>query len=183
VKRGGNPFSTERVRPGALPFFGDDERSLDAVEKSFIRHGLRGQIVGPHGVGKSTLLKNLVERLQGASTRVSLAPSAPHDGSLWVVDAVDKLNVHGRARLEWRRWRGPILVATHTRWRGLPVLWEARPEPACACRIVTHLLDGWSCEPPTETYIGARLDAVGGNVRELLFELYDWYEDVGSGAS
>lgn len=51
-----NPFSTKFIRPGAIDFiFGSVDQPRELVA-TFLRNGLRGQIIGPHGSGKSSFL-------------------------------------------------------------------------------------------------------------------------------
>ncbi len=58
-----NPFSTRFVRPGALAYrFPPGESAATLVER-LAASGWRGQIVGPHGSGKSTLVAALGETL------------------------------------------------------------------------------------------------------------------------
>lgn len=53
-----NPFSTRYHEPGALAYcFEDDANaSAEALYERFLASGRRGEIVGSHGTGKSTLL-------------------------------------------------------------------------------------------------------------------------------
>lgn len=57
-----NPFSVHRVEPGAIPFVGEGEASLDAILCRLMVMGFDGQITGPHGSGKTTLLVHLERR-------------------------------------------------------------------------------------------------------------------------
>lgn len=49
-----NPFSTIAVRPGAIPYL-EDEGFVDDVIRRWRCVGWIGQLVGPHGVGKTSL--------------------------------------------------------------------------------------------------------------------------------
>ena len=66
-----NPFATKFVTPGRLAFAGLGEKALDGLAETLMRqHGIY-QIIGPHGVGKTTLtydLEERVERLCGSDT-------------------------------------------------------------------------------------------------------------------
>lgn len=57
-----NPFSTSAVRPGAIPYFADD-KFIDNTILRWQRAGWLGQLVGPHGVGKTTLAMSMVSRI------------------------------------------------------------------------------------------------------------------------
>ena len=58
-----NPFSSERIRPGALTYLTGEGESVDDLIDRLEGTGFRGQIVGPHGTGKSTLLADLAAEL------------------------------------------------------------------------------------------------------------------------
>ena len=66
-----NPFATKFLSAGRLPFIGLCENTLDRLAETLIRQGCHGQIVGPHGVGKTTLtfeIEKRMERLRGTGT-------------------------------------------------------------------------------------------------------------------
>ena len=63
-----NPFATKFVGAGRLPFLGMVDETLDNLAETFVQQNFNGQIIGPHGVGKTTLtfeLEKRVERLNG----------------------------------------------------------------------------------------------------------------------
>ena len=64
-----NPFSSERVKPGALPYLLPAGHSLASLLDQLLASRGLGQIVGPHGAGKSTLLASL----NGAALRRGIA--------------------------------------------------------------------------------------------------------------
>ena len=59
-----NPFSARRLRPGVIPFLFPDGTTWSDLESRFCDHSFRGQILGPHGTGKSTLLAEWSRRLE-----------------------------------------------------------------------------------------------------------------------
>ena len=66
-----NPFATKFVTAGRLAFAGLGEQALDGLAKTLIKQKGPYQIIGPHGVGKTTLtydLEERVERLCGSDT-------------------------------------------------------------------------------------------------------------------
>ena len=75
-----NPFSTRHVRPGAIPYQFPPGQSADSLVAELARSGWQGQIIGPHGCGKSSLLQALRPALESAGRR-----------SLWV-----ELHAHNR---------------------------------------------------------------------------------------
>ncbi|MBI3201389.1 MAG: hypothetical protein HYZ29_07580 [Myxococcales bacterium] len=170
-----NPFCAARFAPGALPWIGDD---LDALAGRALVPGARHQIVGSHGSGKSTLLVELERRArrQGWSVlRVrgsrGLGPRSRAD--LLLVDEYEELSVWGRLRV--RRWAGAVVVSAH-RDVGLPTLCQRQASVALAEAIVARLAAGTDVVPPSAGELGALLGRHAGNVREVLFELYDQVE-------
>ena len=66
-----NPFATRFVRPGAIPYrFANGLVGRDRA--SLRQHDWRGEIVGPHGSGKSTLVQTLIPPLKEAGRDVRL---------------------------------------------------------------------------------------------------------------
>src|SRR5262249_23632578 len=59
----GNPFATRRVRPGAIPFLFPTGESVGQLLDRLRAAGWWGQVVGPHGSGKSTLVAALLPEL------------------------------------------------------------------------------------------------------------------------
>lgn len=183
----GNPFSTCHVRPGAIPFAfpaGLDARKLaDRLEA----RGWRGQVVGPHGSGKSTLLAALLPELRRRRTVVVVElheherhlPAtvwSPREGpTLLVIDGYEQLGWWSRRRVQnhCRRQGWGLLVTAH-RELGLPELYRTGVTPELAAVIVDGLRGD---ERPLDTPdLGRRLAHHRGNLREVLFELYDRYE-------
>jgi hypothetical protein len=94
-----------------------------------------------------------------------------------VIDGYEQLSLWRRLRLNrrCRRQRRGLLVTAHRPLLGLPLLYRTSTTPETAWRVVHYLLrEEPSLLAPAE--VAARLARHGGDVRELLFELYDWYE-------
>jgi hypothetical protein len=156
----------------------------------------RGQIIGPHGSGKSTLLAALVPELSQQAGGVVVArlqadarelprcidealeynaPAVPR--RLLVIDGYEQLSRWSRLWLQ-RRCRcvgHGLLVSAHRPLLALRVVYRTQVDPDMAWRVVRHLLRGEAC-PFTPEDLAGRLAAKGGNLRELLFDLYDRYE-------
>jgi len=62
-----NPFATRFVSSGRLGFIGLAEGALDQLAETLIQQNGNGQIVGPHGVGKTTLTYELENRIAECS--------------------------------------------------------------------------------------------------------------------
>lgn len=59
-----NPFATRYIRPGAIPyFFADPARCGEWLDR-FRAEGAQAQLVGPHGVGKTSLGLELARHLR-----------------------------------------------------------------------------------------------------------------------
>ena len=188
-----NPFSTRYVRPGAMPYLlAGEDQTVSGVMALWQQAGWRGQIIGPHGSGKSTLIAALVSETQrlgmrsvvialrdgqrrlGVTLRRMALPAGPARVAI-VVDGYEQLAWCHRA---WLRWlcgrRGWGLLVTAHRPVGLPLLAQTRPSEELAERIVRQLL-------PEDDVI-RRADVLErytlrqGNLREMLFDLYDLYE-------
>ena len=137
----GNPFSTCRVRPGSLEFQFPHELPPQQLVARLANQQWWGQIVGAHGVGKSTLLHSWLPLLADAGRTVSWwtlqggqrrlpaelwrAARSWHDTTLVVVDGYEQLSWLARRRLvsRCRRTRAGLLVTTHYD-AGLPTLIE-----------------------------------------------------------
>jgi len=191
-----NPFSTRFTRPGAVPFqfapqAGTAKHGLDALVDKLSGLGRRSQIIGPHGSGKSTLLSQLIAVLARRGLQAWLVslhdgqrrmPSgwvavAEHAGAwLVIVDGYEQLNACSRLALRFScRRRGWQLLVTAHQDVGLPTLFHTSTDLATARSIVAQLLTA-SDQKIDERCIADSFAAAQGNVREMLFELYDRYE-------
>lgn len=151
-----NPFAAQYVRPGAIPFLFPTGVSPQSLWTKFSQLGFRAQIVGPHGSGKSTLVRTLLSQPpwvdspkrvyyprrvgedfwggldRGKRGRGRLGPReifrlAP--STLVVVDGVEQLGIIGRALLRWvTRVRSiNLLVTSHRELRPLATLLRLEP--------------------------------------------------------
>ena len=186
-----NPFATRHTRPGALKFRfppGEDEATI--VERLRSQQW-SGQMIGPHGSGKSTLLTALVPALEAAGRHVRC--HALHQGERrfalprddWknftsttqlVIDGYEQLGrlVRWSVERRCRRRSCGLLVTTH-RDLGLPTVFTMNPRLELAIDLVRQLVpagDDTICLSDIEAAWRRR----GGNVREMLFDLYDLFE-------
>lgn len=177
----GNPFAAARFAPGVLPWLSDEPDHLETLAARAFARGARHQVLGPHGSGKSTLLAHLEALARrrgvpcvrfrgshglplGALVRLARSPA-----SIVLVDEAEELGAARFASVTAATGLTSIpLVASTHRDLGLPTLHHARVDAALASRIVHHLAPG---EAPPD--LADRLARHGGNVREVLFELYD----------
>lgn len=186
-----NPFATRWVRPGAIPYLFPPGESLPVLVERLEASAWRGEIIGPHGSGKSTLVAHLAPALATCGRNVSWYPvgsgrSGRPTAGAWppqwsaatqvVVDGYEQLGRLARLRLQAAAWRAGcgLLITTH-RPAGFPQLMQTGPVRATVLAIVDELLAG------DQTVIGpvdvaASMSIQGANVREILFDLYDLYE-------
>lgn len=182
-----NPFSTRFVRPGALPFRFPPGSDAASLAHDLERLGGWGQIIGPHGSGKSTLLAALLPHLRQRQTVVTvelhtdrrrwpdLAPLPPP--ALLVVDGFEQLSwwTRWRVRSLCRRWGWGLLVTAHADM-GLPLLHRTGVDPSVAHEIVAALLSPDEQHLCAPDHLEQALARHRGNLRDVLFDLYDIYE-------
>ncbi len=189
-----NPFSTRFTRPGTLAYVFPSGQNGASLVARLAASGWRGQIVGPHGSGKSTLLAALAEPLACAgrrSHRVVLrdrqrrlprrwrSDARQAGANLLVIDGYEQLSVASRAwaRLVCTIYGWGMLVTAHQDV-GLPTL----AMTSTSARLAHLLVDRLTQASPRRLRQGAvdeSFAAAGGNVREMLFDLYDRWETDG----
>lgn len=191
-----NPFSTRFTRPGALPPLAMDGSSIDAA--SLLRRlsalGGTAAIRGPHGSGKSTLMRSLEAALAaegrlGGSLR--LGGGRLHDplavirgvaacgpAEVLCVDGWERLGPLAAAGLAaTARLLGRQLLVTVHGATTIPTLVETATSVELLERIVGLLPPhGGSIHPQD---VREAFAASAGDLREALFSLYDLYEAAG----
>jgi hypothetical protein len=186
-----NPFSTNRVRPGALPFLFPPGQNAETLIGRLRQAGWRGEIIGRHGSGKSTLLAALTAALERAGQQTVLITL--HDGQrrlpldlrrdgrlrpplVLIVDGYEQLGRWRRLLLKrFCRRRGIGLLVTAHESMGLPLLCQTAVTLDLAEQIVRQLL-GDQPSPFTAAEVSQALSRRSGDLRETLFDLYDLYE-------
>jgi hypothetical protein len=186
-----NPFSTRCARPGAIPFLFPEGVDLRTLIQRLRGNDWRGEIVGPHGSGKSALLATLIPAIEQAGKRVVLIElrdgqrrlpsplgrmSGMDGAAVLVIDGYEQLSALSRfGAKRFCAARGVGLLATTHSPTGLPELHVMATDRDTAQRIVDHLLGGdWSQIGRQD--VDATFIRHEGNLRETLFALYDLYE-------
>ncbi len=192
-----NPFSTKCIRPGAIGFlFLNGERANDLIER--LRDAAwRGQIIGDHGSGKSTLIAALADPLKRAGRRTwtirlrdgqrglprGWASAAERAGAnMIVIDGYEQLSRWSRwlIAVRCRRHDWAVLVTAH-RDVGFPTIFCTRASVEVAQAVVARLVPSGD-ETISRQTVTERFLAADGDVREMLFALYDEYELRGTSA-
>jgi hypothetical protein len=186
-----NPFSAGRIRPGAMPFLPAAGGDAEALVERLRQNQWRGQIVGRHGTGKSSLLRALIPAIQDAGRPTLLLEL--HDGqrrlpgglraigqlrfpAVLAVDGYEQLAWWNRLRLRrFCRRRGVGLVVTAHGRAGLPPLVQTAIDAESAWPIVAQLQQGYR-PLVTPQDLAEHLRRHEGDLREALFDLYDLYQ-------
>jgi hypothetical protein len=184
-----NPFSTRRTRPGALAYIFPPGDSATALVQRLAQNAWRGEIIGPHGTGKSTLLCALLPTIESAGRRPILitlhdgerslaahqdALTPASDDALLVIDGYEQLSRLSRWRVRrFCKSRGCGLLVTAHSSVGLPTLATTTVDFDTALAVVRCLAG----EPVADrTTIEQSWHAHCGNVRDVLFDLYELHE-------
>lgn len=192
-----NPFATRYTRPGALPYLYSEGLSAERLVERLRANHWWGEIIGPHGVGKSTLLASLSPSLEQAGREIHsvtlrdgqrrlprdfLTQCRRSNRTQIIVDGYEQLSRVRRFLLRRRCRRGGagLLVTAH-RPVGLPPLIDVHASRETLRQLIETLLAGDSNAvegkaPPTDQLLDELLATHGANVREMLFDLYNRYE-------
>jgi len=189
-----NPFATRYTRPGELPFIFDEETEdgLATVEKLLSRLrelGWWAEIVGPHGSGKTTLLTHLLKAVRNTGMAISLFTlrdgqrrlprgwqAMIQAGSLIAIDGYEQLRYVARWRVKRRcRQEGAGLIVTAHSSMRLPTLYRTHASLEVSRQVIERLLPHGAPRPSDDELVHL-LDVFHGNLREVLFALYDRYE-------
>ena len=152
-----------------------------------------GQIVGPHGTGKSTLLKAISDEMRRQGETVVEAvlrdqqrklPPELHKrlrelrGKIFVltIDGYEQLSYLEQFRMLWIkfRYRCGLLITAHRPVAGWPILYETSPNFDTLKRVLRHLLKNETLI--SAEYLDTLYEKYNGNLRLILLDLYDEWE-------
>jgi hypothetical protein len=189
-----NPFCTRRTKPGAISYLFSSNEDMVSIINRLRENKWRGAIVGPHGCGKTTLLGEIAAYLPSIG-HVS-AMFVLHDGQrrmpdgwrdkidavsteqalIAIVDGYEQLSRLSRFLLKRYCSRSHIgLLVTAHRQTDIKTIHHVMPTVETANRIVALLLRDTRIAFPSEL-VNSIYKKHGGNIREVLFELYDFAE-------
>ncbi|MBD3241391.1 MAG: hypothetical protein GF331_12450 [Chitinivibrionales bacterium] len=184
-----NPFRTERV----LAFrYRLESRELASLLDRFAALHYRASLVGPQGTGKTTLREDIEARMREQGWRICGVRLCREDPRLTAeqrrrireADAATLVTVDGAEQLGWCAWRwlrrvsrraGGLLVTLH-RERGLPVLHSHRCDFEVV-RTMVSALAGHDTAVSLDKDLREMYAVYGGNTRDVLRELYDWWAE------
>jgi hypothetical protein len=175
-----NPFAMHRLLRERYRLTAAEWQSLIARLEQL---GWRGEIIGPCGSGKTTMLEDLAARLEERGWRARLMRFNTDDHRLRPLPRIDRSEIilcDGAEQLnafDWyclrrasRRASGLVITA-HDRGR-LPLLHRCETSPELLWALATSLDGGRALSACAELH--ARHD---GNLRAALRELYDRWAD------
>ena len=189
-----NPFASRFTRPGAIPYLYPPGQSAETLLETLQKNNWQGEIIGPHGSGKSSLLAELLPRMGEAGRKV--VPISLHQGDrtlsvsksdvkAWnsqtqvVVDGYEQLSWWSERRLQgWVKAQQAGLLITAHQPMGLPPLFTTQPTLELARQIVAQLLKESTngTGVPSHEDVAAAFARHPTNLREMLFSLYDVHQ-------
>lgn len=175
--RDSNPFATCWTSPEAIAFTPTADANVRDCIAKLEANRWRGEIVGPHGVGKSTLLRSLAQAAEQCGRRVAWLRAgrnaqAPRSADVILLDSFETLS--SWRRWQWRRRPGGLVVTAH-RSVGLPTLARLRPTLADASALFEQLTDARATRV-TPNDLARSFELRRGNIRDVWFDLYDLHE-------
>lgn len=178
-----NPFCTRRIKPGEIVF--EDLAGNQITNDAALWRGTLNLIVGPHGCGKTTLLRSAVDpndvswiRMTGISDAIESPRLMWSSRRRIVIDGYERCPFG--IRVLWMMFcvlTGRKLLATsHRVLGGHKVVARCGWDPDLAIRLVRHQIEGSS--PAIRHAVEAHLAKSihrrrGEHYRDLFFELYD----------
>ena len=180
------------------------ESKFDHLYNDFVQFDYRAQIIGEHGTGKTTFLAHFIAHLnknghpvgqialhdgqrklprefwkQQKSMAAHFKRGAPKKTPVAIIDGYEQLSLLQKSWLRWFAFNNKLglLVTTHTKKRHFPVLFQTETNFDILLLIVEHLFrEQHDLTPPDRILCLSLFERHRGNLRSVLFELYDHYE-------
>ena len=187
-----NPFSVRWIDPRRVFFERLRGICLNQLMRQLEVEGGWGQIVGPHGSGKTTLVNQLeIQLLQRSAPVVKVVlhrqgwhrgfqqalSATRRSGTRLIVDGFEQLPRFAQWVLRWLcGWRGCGLLVTSHRDVQLPWLVRTKASLAWVQQIVSRLLQSCPENLILEEDVRTCYYRQEGNLRETLVALYDLFE-------
>jgi hypothetical protein len=231
-----NPFSVSYVQPGSIPYFFEpsfidqikasspmlyvhafaEAFSLKTplstwigcrfLGERFVEADHQGQIIGPHGSGKSTITESFAKFLNLTGTHVikhvihdhtrrlsrslseeirniedfQTAESRKTKRNVVIFDGYEQLSYCSRVRLRklCRQKNCGLLITTHKPQSFVgPILFRTDTSDATVEKLVSYLLDD-SRIFPGDSLLRSLRRKHNSNIRAILDSLYDWWNDT-----
>ena len=186
-----NPFAAKRLVPGTMDYVVPLESELKpfvaVAAKRFLTTGV-GQIVGPHGCGKTSLARAICDELRENFQAVRFVAVRNRrqietvfedirqtgKAELLVVDGIERLSIlHRRSLLSCGKASGGkrtnVLITSHRIHFGWPLIQELAPTREHFCKIAAQ----FGSSGLVEADFFEAFDFAGGDYRQALMRLYD----------
>ena len=187
------PFCSRRIKPGAIPFYFPEGISNQTLLEILCLNAWCGQIIGPHGSGKSTLLASLLPEVEKCGRRIvhlelqdgvrNLPLSEEEfaqldEKSQLAIDGYEQLSFWERRKIRRKseKQKFGVIVLGHEPLE-YPDLYQTSRELSTAKLIVSRLLENTIVRIP-DSVVEEHFRQNNGNLREMLFSLYDVYEEA-----
>ena len=184
-----NPFCTHWITPSSCEFNQRFNGEIQHVMQTMLDFGCRGQIMGPHGVGKSTLMHRICKQLKmeglnpvqmnldfqlvGNSNKKLLVKNC-----IWVIDRFESLTRRQQSRVikHTKRQRIGLLVTAH-RQLSLPVVARLSPNLDHAIAVVRNLQSRFGKVYLSDDDVRRLWPECQNDLRELLMACYDKWQE------
>ena len=188
-----NPFCSRRIKPGAIPFYFPEGMSNQTLLEILCLNAWCGQIIGPHGSGKSTLLASLLPEVEKCGRRIvhlelqdgvrylplsEVEFADMNENAQLAIDGYEQLSFWERRKIRRKseRQKFGVIVLGHEPL-DYPDLYQTSSELSTAKLIVSRLLENTIVRIP-DSVVEEHFRQNNENLREMLFSLYDVYEEA-----